>query len=292
MNGSGTFRFHKFSEEENKSNANIINSKNYFNSKTTRNYQKIRTLNGFQANILNTNKNFQSYQFKTKYSALISNNYLKSLNNNNNITNNLLYSENNKVFPYKKLINIEFDSIIYHGDLARIDKLLPQMIYLDLDSSFSNNNHLQIILKNFQMLLRLLFNEQEQIINKNNMIEDLFNNEKSNINKKKREIEKYEYKNKKILNANQKEIGSLVKKITIYKNILISTGKEKLIPNKRLLNAQKKNGFYICQLCPAKTFTNFEDIQKHYIKNHFNYLDNIKNIYHKWFNNINEVLVF
>ena len=277
MNVSGTFRFHKFLEEEKRPYTYSTNSKDYYNLNTTRNYQKSKTYqNVFPINLSNTNVNSQSYQFTTKYTGEMNNNYLKSLKTNNNTVENLLYSENNKDYPFQRLINIEFDQIISHGDLSRIDNLLPQMLYNDL--SFSNNNLFHLIINNFQNILRFLFNEQEQLINNNNIIENLFNNENSNLNKKLKEIKNDEYKSKKILDTNQKEIASLIKKIKIYKNILISTGNEKLIPYKRLLNIKKKKGFYICQICPAKTFKNFEEIQKHYIKNHFNSFDNKANI--------------
>ena len=277
MNVSGTFRFHKFLEEEKRPYTYSTNSKDYYNLNTTRNYQKSKTYqNVFPINLSNTNVNSQSYQFTTKYTGEMNNNYLKSLKTNNNTVENLLYSENNKDYPFQRLINIEFDQIISHGDLSRIDNLLPQMLYNDL--SFSNNNLFHLIINNFQNILRFLFNEQEQLINNNNIIENLFNNENSNLNKKLKEIKNDEYKSKKMLDTNQKEIASLIKKIKIYKNILISTGNEKLIPYKRLLNIKKKKGFYICQICPAKTFKNFEEIQKHYIKNHFNSFDNKANI--------------
>ena len=285
MNGLGTFRFHKFSGEEKKTNRYATNNNNYLYPKTSRYYQKTKTYqNRFPINTLNNNINYQSYQFKTKYSADIPNNFLKTFQINNNQNNNIINTQNNLDFPFKKIISTDFESIISHGDLNQIDKLLPQMLYNNL--SFSNNNHLILILKQFQSILRFLFNEQEQLNNNNNAIENLFNNKNSNLNIKINELEQDENRSNKLLNANQAIIGKLVKKIRIYKNIIISSGNEKLIPNKRLLDIQKKKGFYICQICNAKTFKTYEDIHAHYIMNHINSYDNKKTLYN---NNPNKI---
>lgn len=283
MNGLGTFRFHKFSEEEKKTNRYTTNSNNYLYPKTLRNIQKPKTYqNRFPINGLNNNINYQSYQFKTKYSADIPNNYIKTFQIDNN--NNLINTQNNLDFPYKKIISTDFESIISHGDLNQIDKLLPQMLYNNL--SFSNNNHLILVLKQFQTILRLLFNEQEQLNNNNNVIENLFNNKNSNLNIKIKQLEQDENRSNKLLNANQAVIGKLVKKVRIYKNIIIASGNEKLIPNKRLLDIHKKKGFYVCQICNAKTFKTYEDIHAHYIMNHFNSYENKKILYN---NNPNKI---
>ena len=284
MNDLGTFRFHKFSEEEKKTYRHYTNN-NYLYPKTSRNFQKTKTYqNRFPMNTLNNNINYQSYQFKTKYSVDFPNNYIKTLEIKNNINNNLINTQNNLDFPYKKIINTDFESIISHGDLNQIDKLLPQMLYNNL--SFSNNNHLILVLNQFQTILKFLFKEQEQLNNNNNSIEDLFNNKYSNLNIKINQLEQDENRSNKLLNANQVVIGKLVKKLRIFKNIIISSGNEKLIPKKRLLDIQKKKGFYVCQICNAKTFKTYEDIHTHYIINHFNSYDNKKVLYN---NNPNKI---
>ena len=71
MIGSGTFRFHKFSEEEKKPYRYNTNT-NFYNSNTFNNFQKKRTfqsrlrnkdLYNNNINNINNNINLQSYQF-------------------------------------------------------------------------------------------------------------------------------------------------------------------------------------------------------------------------------------
>ena len=60
MNGLGTFRFHKFSGEEKKTNRYATNNNNYLYPKTSRYYQKTKTYqNRFPINTLNNNINYQ-----------------------------------------------------------------------------------------------------------------------------------------------------------------------------------------------------------------------------------------
>ena len=291
MNGSRTFRFHRFTEEEKKPYryAATTTNNNFNNSNTYRNLQKIRTFQNKLPNIIlnNNNINTQSYQFTTKYSANIPKITKTFQLTNNNYNNKLLYSDNNIVglsnFPLKQLTNIDFESILYNGDLTQIDKFLPQMLYNNL--SFSNNNHFTLVIKKFQTILRFLFSEQEQLLNNNNAIEDLFNNKNSNLNKKIKQIEQEDYRTKNLLNLNQKQIGRLIKKINNYKNILISSGNEKYIPNKKLLYYIRKDGLFTCQICRSKIFKSYEDIHAHFIKEHFSSYDNKNIIYN---NNTNK----
>ena len=81
---------------------------------------------------------------------------------------------------------MDFENIIKNGELAKIDTLLPQMLFNNL--SFTNNNHLQLLLQRYQTLLRFLFAQQEQLININNQREELFNNEDSDLNKKSKKL--------------------------------------------------------------------------------------------------------
>lgn len=169
MNTSGTFRFHKFSEEEKRSNKYRTNNNNFYNSNTSRTFQKLKGYqNKFQNNLDNNINNIssQSYRIRTKYSAESPNRYLKTFQlTNNTFNNNLLNSETRENFPYGKIISTNFEPIISHGDLTQIEKLLPQMLYNDL--SFSKNNQLHLVLQKFQTILRFLFNEQEKLKNNN-----------------------------------------------------------------------------------------------------------------------------
>ena len=293
MNGSGTFRFHRFSEEEKRPYRYATDNKNFYNSNNFRSFQKIKTFqNKFPTNYLNNNRNVQSFQFTTKHSANIPRLYPKTFratnNNNKNNINKLLYSDNNIVglsdFPFKQIVNLNFESILSNGDLTQINKFLPQILYNNL--SFSNNNHLSLVLQKFQTILRFLFSEQDKLLKNNNEIEDLFNNENSNMNKKIKQIEQEEYRSNNLLKMNQIQIGKLMKKINNYKNILISSGNEKYIPNKKLLYFIKKDGLFICQICRSKIFKTYEDIHAHFIKDHFSSF-NDKNIIYN--NNSNKV---
>ena len=295
MNGSGTFRFHKFTEEEKRpyrynTNTNFFNSNNFNKSQKKRTFQSRLQNRDLYNNNINYNNiiNFQSYQFQTKKSPNIPLLTSKAFQINDN-KNNLLNTEGNiaglQKFPFKKIINIDFENTIKNGDLTQIDSLLPQMLFNNL--SFSKNNNLISVLQKYQTLLRFLFSHQEQLINMNSQIEDLFNNEDSDLNKKIKQIEQDEYKSKNLLKINQLQIGKLKDKIRAYKNILISSGHEKLIPNKTLSNRRGKDGLYHCQICPGTHFNTYEQIHSHYIMEHF-HLYNDKNILYNT-NNVNKM---
>ena len=291
MIGSGTFRFHKFSEEEKKPYRYNTNT-NFYNSNTFDNFQKKRTfqsrlrnkdLYNNNINNINNNINLQSYQFQTNRSPILPK--LPKIKENNN----LLYSDSNiaglQKYPFKIIINMDFENIIKNGELAKIDTLLPQMLFNNL--SFTNNNHLQLLLQKYQTLLRFLFAQQEQLININNQREELFNNEDSDLNKKIKKIEQDEYRTKNLLTINQLQIGKLRDKIRAYKNIIISSGNEKYLPNKTLSNRRGRDGLYHCQICPDIKFNTYEQIHAHYIMEHF-HLYNNKNILYNT-NNINKM---
>ena len=285
MIGQNTFRFHKFTEEEKKPDRyGNTYSKGFFSSNLLSTRQKSRTFQNRQSSSQDyTSKNFnsKSYQFKNS-------NNIFSLTSRKFNRNNFMYSDNNTSlssnFPLDKIINTDFDFILKKGDTTTIDKFLPQMIYNDL--SFSNNNHLQLILKKFQNVLEFLFTEQNKLLNNNSQIEELFNNQNSNLNKKLRQLEQDEYKINNLLNANHAQISKLIKKIKTYKSILISTGNENLIPNITLMKIENKGGYYQCKICPDKIFKTYEEIHTHYIMGHFKSFDNKNMIYNS--NNLNK----
>ena len=158
MNGSGTFRFHRFKEEEKKTYRYTPDTKNFYNSNSFGNVQKFKTFqNIFPKNLTNNNLHTQSYQFTTKYSANIPRIPPNTFRNTPNYnTNKLLFSDINLVGidsdTFKRIINSNFELILANGALTQIDKFLPVMLYNNL--SFSNNNHLTLILKKFQINIK------------------------------------------------------------------------------------------------------------------------------------------
>ena len=263
MNSLSNFQFHKF---------NIYTQRNFFNSYDFNNRQKSKTNpNGF----FNNNIIEKNTLNNTRYNNMIPTFLSQQIPPKNNM--NKLHKLSQDKFPNKEIITSDFESILKFGDSNKIDQLLPHMIYNDL--SFAKNNHLKLVLGKFQHLLKYLFSQQQNLLNKNNKIETMFNNENSNMNKKIRQIENEEYKMNYLYKTNKKTIEKLNENIKKYKNILISSGKGNLIP-KNYSKVINKNGVYHCQICLNKKFNNNEDLQEHYIKEHYNAVNkelNMKN---------------
>ena len=263
MNSLSNFQFHKF---------NINTQRNFFNSYDFNNRQKSKTNpNGF----FNNNIIKKNTLNNTRYNNMIPTFSSQQIPPKNNM--NKLHKLSQDKFPNKEIITSDFESILKFGDSNKIDQLLPHMIYNDL--SFAKNNHLKLVLGKFQHLLKYLFSQQQNLLNKNNKIETMFNNENSNMNKKIRQIENEEYKMNNLYKTNKKTIEKLNENIKKYKNILISSGKGNLIP-KNYSKVINKNGVYHCQICLNKKFNNNEDLQEHYIKEHYNAVNkelNMKN---------------
>ena len=263
MNSLSNFQFHKF---------NINTQRNFFNSYDFNNRQKSKTNpNGF----FNNNIIEKNTLNNTRYNNMIPTFLSQQIPPKNNM--NKLHKLSQDKFPNKEIITSDFESILKFGDSNKIDQLLPHMIYNDL--SFAKNNHLKLVLGKFQHLLKYLFSQQQNLLNKNNKIETMFNNENSNMNKKIKQIENEEYKMNNLYKTNKKTIEKLNENIKKYKNILISSGKGNLIP-KNYSKVINKNGVYHCQICLNKKFNNNEDLQEHYIKEHYNAVNkelNMKN---------------
>ena len=263
MNSLSNFQFHKF---------NINTQRNFFNSYDFNNRQKSKTNpNGF----FNNNIIEKNTLNNTRYNNMIPTFLSQQIPPKNNM--NKLHKLSQDKFPNKEIITSDFESILKFGDSNKIDQLLPHIIYNDL--SFAKNNHLKLVLGKFQHLLKYLFSQQQNLLNKNNKIETMFNNENSNMNKKIRQIENEEYKMNNLYKTNKKTIEKLNENIKKYKNILISSGKGNLIP-KNYSKVINKNGVYHCQICLNKKFNNNEDLQEHYIKEHYNAVNkelNMKN---------------
>ena len=259
------FQFHKF---------NINSQRNFYNSNDFGNRKKSRTHSAGFYKIGNGNNNRYSNYAPTNFSQTI------PQKNNMNIFNKISQDK----FPSKRIISSDFESMLKYGDSSKIDELLPHMIYNDL--SFAKNNHLKLVLSNFQTLLKYLFSEQQNLINKNNKIEAMFNNKNSNMNNRVRKKENEEYELNKQLKTNNKQIEELNEKIKIYKNKIINSGKEYLIPkNYAATKSNNKFGLYTCQICLGKTFKTYEDFQEHYIKEHTNNKIQMNKNY-KTYNNI------
>ena len=135
MLGSGTFKFFPLKEENNVRYSTVQKSfQSYPTNQSSQYYY-------------NSNARF------LKPTTISSTNFRKNINysmNFNNIQKNSDYysTKNQSNFPLSEISNTDFESILTYGDLTKIDKLLPQMIYNDL--SFSKNPHLILVLQNYQ----------------------------------------------------------------------------------------------------------------------------------------------
>ena len=260
MNSLSNFQFHKF---------NINSQRNFYKSNDFNNRLKSRTNpDGFYNNYHENNNRYIN-DIPTNFSQ-------ENPHKKNNM--NVLQKISQDKFPSKKILNSDFESLLKYGDSNKIDELLPHMIYNDL--SFAKNNHLRLALSRFQTLLKYLFSQQQDLLNKNNKIESMFNNKNSNMNNKIRQLENDEYKFNEQLKSNKKQIDKINEKIKKYKNILNNSGKGFLIPNnypaRKIYN---KDGLYRCQICFGRTFKTFEEFQEHYIKEHTNNKTQMNNNY-------------
>ena len=212
MNCSGTFRFHRFSEEKSRPYRYPYTTRSFYNGNTTKTLKTKTFQNQFPMNYAN-NINIQSYQFGSKLSSNFKNTPLNSFQSGNKLINNFL---NEKIdlegteFPSKKLTDLKFEKIISKGELSKIDKLLPQMVYNDL--SYIENSHLKLVLKKFQNILKILFGEQQKLANNNKKVEYLFNNENSNLKKTIKKLEQDQFQSNVIMKTNNKQIEDLIKK--------------------------------------------------------------------------------
>ena len=254
MNTLSNFQFHKF---------NITSPRNFYNSYEFTNKQKSRTNpNGF----FNNNNTFNNNTLNNnRYNNITSTFFSQQIPSKTNM--NKLNKLSQDKFPTKKITNTDFESALKFGDSNKIDELLPHMVYNDL--SFAKNNHLRLVLSKYQNLLKYLFSQQQSLLNKNNKIETMFNNKNSNMNKKIKQLENDEFKMDSLYKSNKNTIEKLKEKIKNYKNKLISSGKGNLIP-KNFSKTFNKNGIYRCQICLGKIFNTNEDLQQHYIKEHYN----------------------
>ena len=171
MNSLSNFQFRKF---------NINSQRNFYKSNDFNNRLKSRT---------NPDGFYNDYEENNRYTNYIPPNF--SQENPHKINNkNLLQKISQDKFPSKKILHSDFESLLKYGDSNKIDELLPHMVYNDL--SFAKNNHLRLVLSKFQALLKYLFSQQQDLLNKNNKIQAMFNNKNSNMNNKIRQLENEE----------------------------------------------------------------------------------------------------
>ena len=271
-----SFRFHKFTDEEedknnnfyNINNSNIYNQRQSFNNGFTNSYNT--------QNFKNSINNNQSY-YKNNNNLINSNSNIKiSINYNDNKLINLNSNNiNNNYFPFDEIKSLDFLLLLKNGKFNSIEKYLPQMLSYDFTNS-SKNPQFPLVIKNFQIVLNYLFNIQEKIQNQNLNLENYLNDPKSDINKRKTEIEnKIEDIN--FLNMKNDELKqNLQKKIAVYKSILLSTGNANLLPYQvNPIELKDEFGNYYCDICPNKKFSTYKEVHKHYVKRHLN-LDKIK----------------
>ena len=127
----------------------------------------------------------------------------------------------------------------------------------------------------FQELLKYLFQCQEEIKKLNSFLENNIEEQEE----KQLDLNNRKLGNENIIKKNNDNKKNIMLKINKYKDFLIETGNENLIPREIFLitnnnNKIKKQGIFNCDLCD-KTFNSYDKIHEHYIKKHLN-LYNLK----------------
>ena len=268
MFSKSTFHFHKFENDNSpssfydtkNSNTNVFNSTKIINEQNVNN--TYRSLN------YETQKYKSNDGYKTFRESNIHN--LRNTKNNRQLNiNNSPFNENDE-FPEKEILKMKtFDYIINYGDISKIEKVLPQMVYGKYNKESSA--YFNLLIKNFQLILQYLFKYNDDIKEYNYNLDNTLNDSNSEINQLTKRL-KYEISfNENLININEKREKKYLNKLNNYKNNLILKGIDTTKAKKKFpLDIHDDDGFFYCDNCPNKKFTSYEKIYEHYIKKHSN----------------------
>ena len=138
---SSGFRFHRFEDTPNTSNA--------FSSQSFRSINQSQPLYNSYINMPNQNSTFGLSSSKYQF-------------------------DSSEPFPFKEIISLNFLKILTVGNnKAMIEKYLPKMLYQKFKSS--SNPNLALLMTSFQQLLNYLFSLQEKVNVANKQMEDILN---------------------------------------------------------------------------------------------------------------------
>lgn len=242
-----TFRFHKFENESEPMGFRKTNLSNNFNS-----YSSMNNTNPF-------NNNSSNEILKNTINTILQ----RQLN-----LYKYPYKENSSI-SNKDIIKYNFEKILNKYDLDIIEKILPTMVFKIFNRK-ENTRDFVFLIPFFQKLLKYLFQCQEEIKKLNSFLENnIEEQEEKQLDLNNRKLE-----NENIIKKNNDNKINIMLKINKYKDFLIETGNENLIPREIFLitnknNKIKKQGIFNCDLCD-KTFNSYDKIHEHYIKKHLN----------------------
>ena len=242
-----TFRFHKFENESEPMGFRKTNLSNNFNS-----YSSMNNTNPF-------NNNSSNEILKNTINTILQ----RQLN-----LYKYPYKENSSI-SNKDIIKYNFEKILNKYDLDIIEKILPTMVFKIFNRK-ENTRDFVFLIPFFQELLKYLFQCQEEIKKLNSFLENNIDDQEE----KQLDLNNRKLENENIIKKNNDNKINIMLKINKYKDFLIETGNENLIPREIFLitnnnNKIKKQGIFNCDLCD-KTFNLYDKIHEHYIKKHLN----------------------
>ena len=242
-----TFRFHKFENESEPMGFRKTNLSNNFNS-----YSSMNNTNPF-------NNNSSNEILKNTINTILQ----RQLN-----LYKYPYKENSSI-SNKDIIKYNFEKILNKYDLDIIEKILPTMVFKIFNRK-ENTRDFVFLIPFFQKLLKYLFQCQEEIKKLNSFLENNIDDQEE----KQLDLNNRKLENENIIKKNNDNKINIMLKINKYKDFLIETGNENLIPREIFLitnknNKIKKQGIFNCDLCD-KTFNSYDKIHEHYIKKHLN----------------------